>query len=222
MQKEQNVKKLIMITLLILFTGLVYSQKKLDGSYSFFATIQEHYSYYEFNKNGIFEYHSGASLGDNEFGKGHYYIKNDSLILNYDLTKLEYKSYHKIKEYYNSQDSINLKVKVSDFKGRPNINANVFITEERIGDVVDNNGFVILKFKKERKNFILDISNLGYEGYKLKLSRLKNYEIEVFLRYSSTVSKAVKGDIFKFKILEITTGEIKLQKGKNIISLTKL
>ncbi|MBQ0907656.1 hypothetical protein KBJ98_02945 [Flavobacterium sp. F-328] len=65
---------------------------------------QEYYNYFDLNANGTFEYHSGACLGDDEFGKGHYQIKKDSLFLNYDLTELEYKSYYKSKEYFNADD----------------------------------------------------------------------------------------------------------------------
>ena len=103
MHKEQNVIKSLLIVVIICLSNNLYCQKKIIGNYSSLKAYQEHYKYYKFNENGIFEYHSGASLGDDEYGKGHYQIKNDSLILNYDLTELKLKSYHKIKEYYNTK-----------------------------------------------------------------------------------------------------------------------
>ncbi|MCD8399206.1 hypothetical protein G1K66_08220 [Tenacibaculum finnmarkense] len=96
MQKEQNVIKWILIMWIFSLSSQLYCQEEIIGRYTNLMSYQEHYNYFNFNENGVFEYHSGASLGDDEFGKGHYLIKNDSLILNYDLTEPSFKSYHKI------------------------------------------------------------------------------------------------------------------------------
>ena len=219
--KEQNVIKILLI---VTFFGLsinLYCQKEIIGRYSSLMLYQEHYNYFDFNKNGIFEFHSGADLGDDKFGKGHYQIKNDSLILNYDLTELNYKSYHKAKEYYNSKDIVTIKVIVKDFKGNINTNTNVYIQEDKIGHSLGEKGFVNFRLKKEKKDFFLDVSNLGYDSYKLKLSKLKNYEIEIFLKQAFTVSKAIKNEIKKYKIVEYKDDFIKLESDSGIMKLIR-
>jgi hypothetical protein len=221
MLKEQNVIKFLLTVTILFMSSNLYCQKKIIGEYSSLMLYQEHYDYYNFNENGIFEYHSGADLGDDEFGKGHYHIKNDSLILNYNLTELKYKSYHKVKEYYNSKDLVTIKVTIKNFKGNIIINTNVYILEDKIGHVLGENDFVTFKIKKEKTDFFLNVSNLGYESYKLKLSKMKNYEIEIFLRQSSIVSKALKNQIIKYKIIEHKDDYIKLKKESRIIKLIK-
>jgi len=220
--KEQNVIKLL---LTVTFFGLsfnLYSQIEIVGRYSSLMPNQEYYNYFDFDENGVFEYHSGAELGDDEFARGSYFIKNDSLFLNYDLTDLKYRSYHKKKEYFNSKDSISINIKVKDFKENPIKNTNVFIAKEKIGYIVDDMGHLAFNLKKEKKDFILAISNLGYESYDLSLSRDKNYEIQVFLSCNSNNSKAIKHEVKKYKILALTEGYLKLKQGVQIIKLKKL
>lgn len=221
MLKEQNVIKFLSTVTFFCLSVNLYCQTEIIGRYSSVMLYQEYYKYFDFNKKGIFEYHSGASLGDDEFGKGHYQIKNDSLIFNYDLTELKYKSYHKAKEYYNSKDIVTIKVIVKDFKGNIMTNTNVYIKEDKIGHILGEKSFVNFKLKKEKKGFFLDISNLGYDSYKLKLSKLKNYEIEVFLKKASTISRAIKNQIIKYKILEYTNDFIKLKSNNGVIKLVK-
>jgi hypothetical protein len=221
MHKEQNVIKLLLTVTFFCLSINLYCQKEIIGRYSSLMLYQEHYNYFDFNENGIFEYHSGADLGDDKFGKGHYQIKNDSLILNYDLTELKYKSYHKAKEYYNSKDIVTIKVIVKDFKGNINTNTNVYIQEDKIGHILREKGFVNFRLKKEKKDFFLDVSNLGYDSYKLKLSKLKNYEIEIFLKQASTVSKAIKNEIKKYKIVEYKDDFIKLKNDSGIMKLIR-
>ena len=182
---------------------------------------QEYYNYFDFNANGTFEYHSGASLGDDEFGKGHYQIKKDSLFLNYDLTELEYKSYYKSKEYFNAEDLITIKIAVRDLEGSNTVDANIYIPNESNGYVQGKDGFVAFSLKKQNQVVSIEISNLGYENYKLTLSKFKNHEIEVFLKKSSTVSKAIKNEIKKYKIIEFLEDRIKLIHNGKILQLYK-
>ena len=221
MRKEQNVIKFILVICFFSLSIQLYCQKKIIGRYSSLMSYQEHYNYFDFNENGIFEYHSGASLGDDEFGKGHYLIKNDSLILNYDLTEPSYKSYHKTKEYYNSTDSVTLRVIVKDFKQNPIVNAETYILKENKGYIIDSNGEAIFNLKKENEDFILNVSNVGYEPYNIKLSKLKNYIIAVFLKEGSNAPKAIKGEILKYKLIEYHNNLIKIKKKNKILTLIK-
>ena len=182
---------------------------------------QEYYNYFDFNANGTFEYHSGASLGDDEFGKGHYKIKKDSLFLNYDLTELEYKSYYMSKEYFTSEDLKTIKIAIRDLEESSIVDANIYIPNERNGYVQGNDGIVVFSLKKQNQEVSIEISNLGYENYKLTLSKVKNHEIEVFLKKSSTVSKAFKDEIKEYKILELTNNKIKLEQNVKVVELIK-
>lgn len=221
MQKEQNVIKWILIMWIFSLSSQLYCQEEIIGRYTNLISYQEHYNYFNFNENGVFEYHSGASLGDDEFGKGHYLIKNDSLILNYDLTEPSFKSYHKIKEYYNSKGSISIKIVVKDFKNNPIINAETYILKENKGYIVNSNGKAIFDLKKEDKNFVLGVSDVGYESYNIKLSKLKNYIIEVFLKQGSNAPKAIKGEILKYKLIEYNNSFIKIKKKNKVLKLIK-
>lgn len=204
MKKVHSVTKTIGLILVLFSTIHNYSQEYISGKYSNLKLNQEHYNYYSFTESGFFEYHSGASLGDDTFGKGSYHIKNDSLFLNYDSTELEYHSYYKLKEYRNSGDSIQLKVVVKDFHEKIIKNTNVYIAKDRIGAVVTKDEAIVLKLKKEDKKFVLGISNIGFESLKITLSQGINYEIEAYLKQSSSPTIAIKDQIEKYQILEHT------------------
>ena len=87
------IKKIHLLVFMI-FCSAVFSQSVLNGRYikCYGAVDNGECLFYTFNKNGIFETDTEGELGKVSYGKGHYTIKNDSLILNYDLTELKYKS----------------------------------------------------------------------------------------------------------------------------------
>ncbi|TDE00385.1 hypothetical protein [Flavobacterium sandaracinum] len=219
--KGQNVNKYLLYIVVVFSSNCMLCQKQIVGRYSSLMSNQEYYNYFDFNAKGTFEYHSGASLGDDEFGKGHYQIKKDSLFLNYNLTELEYKSYYKSKEYFNAKDLVTIKIAIRDLEGISNNNANIYIPNERNGYVQGKDGFVTFDLKKENQEVSIEISNLGYENYKLTLSKFKNHEIEVFLKKSSTISKAIKNEIKEYKILELTKNKIKLEQNGKLVELVK-
>lgn len=219
--KGQNVIKYLLFIVTVFLSNYLFCQQQIVGRYSSLMPNQEYYNYFDFNANGTFEYHSGACLGDDEFGKGHYEIKKDSLILNYDLTELEYKSYYKSKEYFNAEDLITIKIAVRDLEESSIVDANIYIPNERNGYVQGKDGFVVFSLKKQNQEVSIEISNLGYENYKLTLSKVKNHEIEVFLKKSSTVSKAIKDEIKEYKILELTNNKIKLEQNGKVVELIK-
>ena len=221
MQREQNAISYVLFFLIIMSSNNIYSQEKLEGKYTNLAPLQEYYNYYIFYGNGIFDYHSGASLGDDKYGKGYYQIKKDSLILSYDLTALTYKSYHKAKEYYNSKDITTLKVVVKNFNNTVITHSNLYIQGNKMGHILGHEGFVNFELKKENKDFFLKVSNLEYESYTLKLSKMKNYEIEIFLKKAATSSKAIKNEIETYQIIEHSKAYIKLKNKNQLLKLVK-
>lgn len=220
MRKGRNVNVLIFLT--IFCSCNIYCQNKLTGKYTSIAPLQEHYNYYIFYKNGIFDYHSGASLGDNEYGKGHYYIKNDSLILNYDLTELNENGHHSYKTYRNSNDSIQVKINTFDLDRK--IISGISVVgnlKKRYGVLSNKKGAAYLKFKKRKEKKKITISDLCCGNYSFTINSKLNYEIDVFLRKTLNNPKGIKYEIKKYKIIEFSENYIKLKSNNRIIKLNK-
>lgn len=228
MHKEQNVIRLLLpLLIFLLSTHLIQSQTTLSGKYSSLMPYQEHYGFFEFFENGTFEYHSGASLGDDEFGKGHYQIKNDFLILNYDLTKLSYESYYKIKKYYNSKDSIQVKLRVFDFESNPLNEIKVITDPEGQSTNVDDKGLASLIFKKGsfKDKIKLYIDGAFWAECIIVLDSDTNYNIDVFMNKSEIIGlghpNAIKGIKIEYKIIENSKDALKLKSGDQVLTLEK-
>ncbi|MDN3491610.1 hypothetical protein [Winogradskyella bathintestinalis] len=194
----------------------------LNGNYSSLATNQENYNYYSFYKNGLFDYHSGASLGDDKYGNGHYFIKKDSLILQYDLTDLKDNSYHKFKNYINTSDSIILKINIYNLDKKRLAHVSVLgSSKERYGVESNGEGIAYLKFKKEKGSRKIEISDLCCGNYSFKINSEFNYEVDVFLRKKFNKPTAIKNEVEKYKIIEHTDTYIELKKNNQTIKLIK-
>ena len=220
--KELNVIKfyLSFLTFLVI-SQLIYSQSTLKGKYSSLMPYQEHYNYFKFSENGEFEYHSGASLGDDEFGKGHYQIKNDSLILNYDLTELKTNSFHKYKTYSNDSDSINLSIKVFDLSEKPRSNIEVYNSKDRYGVLTDKDGFSNLSFKKQAGSKKIEFSDICCGRHSFTIDTTFNYVIEVYLAEGSNKPQAIKDQIVKYQIIKNSKNKLKLKNGDQVLTLEK-
>lgn len=226
-QKAQNVIKPIILIIFLFNATKCIAQKSILGTYYFDYKLKYSNTSYNFNEDGTFEFKSTGDLGITDFGKGHYETKNDSLYLNYDLTELNYDSYHKSKHYYNSNDSILIKVNVFNMKNEPLPNIQVLSLSNRIGARTDSSGTILFKLKKEKRKDKLEIHLDGeyYTRHILYLNYDINYEIDVFL--SKTVNygfspKFYKNFIEKYRIIEISNNFIKLQlNNKQVIKLNK-
>jgi glutamate formiminotransferase len=188
---------------------------------------QEHYSYFNFCNNEIFEYHSGASLGDDKFGKGHYQIKNDSLTLNYDLTEIRYESYFKAQKYFNTKDSIQVNLNIYDFNKKPLYNVIVYSYPNIQSTESNQEGVAFLKLKKGNHKDKIELHIYGSFWSKqiIYLDSEANYNIDVFMSKSViegfTHPKAIKHDIKKYEIVKFTDNYIKLKNEKGILRLDK-
>lgn len=206
MQKAQNVIKIAIIFLAFHYSS--YGQNRLEGKYSRLAILQEHYAYYIFDENNGFEYHSGASLGDDYYGEGVYEIISNNLILNYNKTKPIQTGYHNQEIWTNNHDSLTLNIKVLDFNKTPIPNVNIIYKSSLSshglnGIIVNKKGIAILKFKKELKDIDLAFSNLGFKEYKVSLLKKYNYNLTVFLEEVGSGGVPIINQIDTLKILEL-------------------
>ncbi len=224
MQKALNVIKVQLLIIIILSSvSKSQAQQKINGKYSKIDLTGDFYTYYLFDDNGIFYYESGGDLGMDTYGKGHYFIKNDSLILNYDLTELKENGHHRYKTYINSNDSVQIKINTFDLDRKILSGVSVIgDVEKEYGVLSNKNGVVYLKFKKEKEKKRITISDLCCGNYSFTINSKLNYEVDIFLRKKFNTSEAIKYEIKKYKIIEFTENHIKLKNDNNgTITLNK-
>lgn len=95
MLKVKNVVSILAKVTFFFYSLSIYSQRDIEGIFSVDYGIKDFVTRYHFFDNNIFYMESAGDLGLTEYGKGHYLVKNDSLILNFDLTELKENGYHK-------------------------------------------------------------------------------------------------------------------------------
>ena len=207
----------------------VLSQSVLNSTYYYCDGVIDNASctVYKFNDKGVFEKDVDGELGKTHYGKGHYQIKNDSLILNYDLTELNFESYYKVKKYYNSKDSIQINLKVQDFENNP-LNEIMVLTDLEVQSTdVDDKGWASLTFKKGsfKDKIKLYIDGPFWAECIIVLDSNTNYNIDVFMSKSEIIGlahpKAIKGIKVEYKIIENSIKTLKLKSGNQVLTLEK-
>ena len=98
MQKVQNVNRILFLFFLLGISNSIFSQKTLEGRFV------GNTNWYQFHTDNTFDYADVGELGTERYGKGHYTLSKDSLILKYDLTEAKCPGYHIIKTYRWLQD----------------------------------------------------------------------------------------------------------------------
>lgn len=225
--KGQNVIKYLSCLVILLSSHCMIGQKKIVGRYSSLMPNQEYYNYFDFNTDGTFDYHSGASLGDDEFGKGHYEINKDSLILNYDLTAIQYDSYYKSQRYFNSEDSIKIMFNAYNFDKTPIYNLQIYSYPNFKSTITDVKGKAMLSFKKENLNSKIEIHIEGEFLVKqvIYVDPMANYIFDVYMNKSVIIGfghpKAIKNEIKKYKIIEFLEDRIKLIHNGKVLQMNK-
>lgn len=189
--------------LFLLISPSLFGQKELNGMYSDLAPLQENYRHYSFKKEGSFEYHSGASLGDDYYGFGHHTISNNLIILNHDsIPKIILSGYYQFIRWTNNQDIINLKFKVYDLNKNKLSGASIVVPAEKLGTLIQGGkGELELPTRSTEQVEKLRISLLGYQTQELVFERGFNYEFEIYLKESSS-GTAIINQIDTLKITQ--------------------
>jgi hypothetical protein len=227
MQKGINVRNILSLAFIFFSFSLGFSQKKIEGKYKLNLKLNEFYEKYTFNKVGVFKYENSGDLGLISFGNGNYFIKNDSLILNYNLTELKKESYYKSKKYYNDKDSIQVKINVYNFDNQPIVNSIIYAFPKNKSTESNKNGEAFLKFNKQEGNNKIELHIDGEFLAKqvIYINSDANYVIDAFMNKNEIIGfdhpKAIMNQIKKFKIIEIKEKEIKLNYNKQYITLIK-
>lgn len=212
MLKAINVVKWVIISIILFYSISLFSQKTLEGKFYVEYDLKEFGTSYEFTTDGIFKYSHSGHLGLIEYGQGHYSIIKNSLILNYDLTELEENSYHKYKIYKNSTDSVQIKFNINNMKNIPLEEVSIVGDLKSGYGVISNHiGEAQLKFKKMKGSKKIEISGLCCESYSLIIDTELNYMVELFLRDNFNNPIGIKNEIQKFKILDLSNDQIKIE-----------
>lgn len=208
--------------LIFLYPVILVAQDKLEGKYNILDGTGHFTTIYNFTSNGIFEYEHSGDLGLEKYGKGHYFIKKDSLILNYDLTEPKLYGYHKSTQFINSSDSVTVKIKVFDLEKNIISNHSVGNIELKNKTRTNSEGVAILKFKKENKQYNIRVANYYRKAYEVDINTLNNYYVEVYLRAEPYIQFAMKDEVEKFKIRTRNDSVLKLDKGTLLVTLIKV
>lgn len=228
MPKEKNVPRRIVFFIFLFYSILNFSQDKIIGNYLLNNNPSNVikggggvFTFYKFYKDGIFKRQTSGELGQIDYGKGHYFIRNDTLVLNYDLTELKEESYFKSKKFYNYKDSIRINLSVYDFNNNPIDNIGVYAYPNNLLVSTNKKGKTVLKLKKEKfKNGItLDLDGDGLARLTIHIGYSANYFIEAFMSKRSGPGfghlRAYKNQIIKYKILKHTKDAIILETNNN-------
>lgn len=226
MQKEKNAPHKLLIVVILFYSTLTFSQNKIEGKY----IVDDNPSYivhsgagvfttYEFYSNGTFFKEDSGELGIETYAEGHYFIKNDSITLDYDLTKLKTNDYHNYKYYSNNKDSLKVKITIRDMNNKPLPDIAVLNFQNKIEEASDENGVIEFSLKKEKKKIALRVANESL-GYYINIWLNRNYDINVFLRQDNYPT-AFKNQVVKYKILTLSKEVMKLQNGKHTMVLKR-
>jgi len=183
--------------------------------------LQEHYNYYVFDESGKFEYHKGASLGDDKYGFGTYEIRNDTLILIYNTAEPLIIGHHKSRVFTNKNSKIEIVFTVYDLENNITLPfTNIFYIDDKInkgyeGEKTDENGKANFELIKSNKKIEFNITLLGFKEYKLTIEPKYSYSIDVYLQKQG-LGIPIKNQVDKFEINEFNEElfRIKTKSGK--------
>lgn len=209
-------KKSSILFLIFIFLIPAMRAQKLKGLYSNLAPFQEHYKFYRFGNNGTFEYHSGASLGDDIYGKGDFEVLGDTLILKYNTTEPKKLGYHTTEIWENQKTSIKFDFQVVDLENKPIPNVNVIYLNnsgyEKI--ILNEQGEGTGIFKKRQDSVKINFSFLGYERYTAKFDLNFSKNIKVYLaEWTSGIPILDQVDTLEIVEFEMDTLKLKDKEG---------
>lgn len=207
MQKARNVNKMLLFATLFLcvcFYG--FSQKTLEGRYN------RDKDFYKFYPDGTFEYRECGEIDIPSYGEGHYLLTKDSLILNFDSTKLQPKGYAILKPYktfYGNED-VSFKIRVFDWNKQPLLeDIRISVLNDSIESGAADKHFDIkggeidLVFKKQSNDAHLWFAYYD-SNFDIKVPLYSNFEIDVYLSgFSDYVGNGYKYVKWKYKFVRM-------------------
>lgn len=211
------------ILLLLLTLGIKsYGQYKLTGVYCNDDLLNDLSNCFTFSNNNEFKFESYSDLGLGKIGNGTYKIEQDLLTLNYNKTKVNYSSYHRVAFWSSNKDSISLKFKIYDLKGTGIKHATIILDlKKKIGLQVNSKGEGYTKIKKSNfKNKII-VSKIGYQNHVFELIPDKSYDIEIYLSDEDNPA-LIKDTIANYRIISKKNGFLKLKYNDQEIVWKKL
>ncbi len=224
MRKVQNVTKLLFLFYLILICSNGYGQ--LKGNYCIDYALHYNYDCIRFYDNNLFEYHTGADLGDFYFGRGEYKIIGNNLILNYNKTSPLELGYYLTKIWTNSKDSINVNMTTMTLDKKPVPYLSITFSDSLAkngvnGIATDRDGRGSIIFKKDRKNINLFLTGVGYKSQNITISKYYNYRLNVYILEDKGQGIPIKGQIDTLKIVDLKKDYFKVEEKNGKITVWK-
>ncbi|MCB4806614.1 hypothetical protein LG651_00010 [Tamlana sp. 62-3] len=200
--------KIILQTIILLFSIATFSQKKLEGKYCSVPIGESNVTCINFKENNRFDYMVSGCLGVSTIGSGKFELKEETLNLIFDKAEQVLKSEIKITDSkVESEKEVKLKFKVKDENGIE-IPANIIRTSDRKHFFFDEVNKVFLVDKNSPKvNYKIEF--IGYETIELKIdnSSDKIIEIDLFPDQAKVISdKEISWDWEKVNENEFKTG----------------
>jgi hypothetical protein len=125
--------------------------------------------------------------------------------------------FHKGYFWKDFKDSITIEIQVKDFEGKPIANTNVVSMENRIGKILDSEGFGRLKLRRTEDDYEITVSFIGYESHEIKIPGNKSYRLEVFLS-NCCLGSPIYEYTDTLKILEFTESYLRLKNRNGVVS----
>lgn len=215
MNKKRQIvtNRLIFLVIILLSSFNSFSQSNpISGEYYVYEELTDGHGspHYIFSENNIF-----TVMSEDYYGKGHYSLEGRKLTLNYDLTELEFSSYHRYKRYHSCKDSIEIKLTIFGLdNNEPLENFPIVDYGSKLEKISRKDG-VIFKFKKGKEKLDFFIGNMYMPFYHLELWTHSSYDVEVFMPrkffiYNSS-DNSLKGCINKLKIIKKTGKYLKVK-----------
>jgi len=208
-------RKILFFLFILSIQNISFGQKTISGNFhNSKKDIGFESDIFQLKKDGTFRYVFFTCTGTG-FGKGNYEItKNDSLKLYFkDCEDFENNGLLKISTKNNDSLQINLKI-VSTEDGDILPGANCVFLNTKKGFSSDIDGNASITIPKLKEDIILEISFLGLENKKILISK-ETSEITGTVKLSSNVWTFSREESKSFKILNISSSKIRLQRYPN-------
>ncbi len=186
-----SLKYICFLLFLELFITPVFSQMNFDKvKLGIYCKVNNPYGSSEcltLNANSNFEFLSEIDTGKENYGKGHYSIEKDKLILRYETKPLKI-GWHYQEIWQKNPDSLIIKFQVYDLDDNPVPNTNILFKDAQgnyikdHGLIVDQKGSAQIIFTRNKPKEAI-ISNIGFKEHHIPLDTVYNSQFTVYLQH---------------------------------------